>query len=151
MRLTRTVRLLLTQPKREGQLARKWTHTKAFEHFGTKPKNVQWSWSARNEAEKTVVVTLWQDMFSRKDGKFVYVRPGFEPSEPDTRPGFRELMENLVWARDHCDGRFKVIVAIAKDRNAVPRSIRECAPTKMIMRLTHLDSDIGAFTAVAES
>ena len=131
-------------------MPQRWTHTKAFAHFGTKPKNVQWSWSARSADGKTVVVTLWQDMFTPKDGKLYYIRPGFPPEQPDTRPGFRELMENLAWARDHCDGRFKVIVAIAKDINAVPRSIKECAPTKMIMRLTDLDATNGAFTAVAE-
>jgi hypothetical protein len=131
------------------RMPKKWTHTAAFEHFGAKPRNVQWSWSARSEDEKTVVVTLWQDEFVRRDGRLVYERGG-DPDNPDTRPGLRELMDNLAWARDHCDGRFRVISAVAKDRNARPRAIKECAPTKMIMRLTHLDVQLGAFTAEAE-
>jgi hypothetical protein len=55
-----------------------------------------------------------------------------------SRPGFSELMENLTWARDHCGGRFNVIIAKAKDPNAEPRlmilsrlsqhSIREALP-----------------------
>jgi hypothetical protein len=59
-------------------------------------------------------------------------------------------MKNLEWARDHCDGRFRVIVGIAKDRNARPRAIKECFPSdKLVMKLTHLDTLIGAFTAEA--
>src|SRR5215213_6882171 len=61
-------------------MQKKWTHTAAFAHFGTKPRNVQWSWSARNEATKTVVVTLWQDEFVKKDGRLTYSRPGFDQS-----------------------------------------------------------------------
>lgn len=131
-------------------MSRKWTHTAAFAHFGTKPKNVQWSWSARNDATNTVVVTFWQDQFSRKDGKLVYERPGFDPSAPDRRPGFHELMENLAWARDNCEGLFSVIIAKAKNPLAHPRSIEECFPSKMIMRLKHLNEANGAFTAEAE-
>jgi len=97
-------------------------------------------------------VTLWQDMFQNRDGRLVYTRPGFDPDAPDTRPGFRELMVNLVWTRDYCDGRFRVIVAIAKDRDTHPRSIKECFPhERLVMRLTHLDAATGAFTAEAVS
>lgn len=131
-------------------MPKKMTHTAAFAAFGTTPRNVQWSWSARTPDGTTVVVTLWQDLFKRRDGRLTYARPGFDPSNPDTRPGFRELMENLAWARDHCGGRFKVIMAIAKDPSAEPRSISECFPTKMTMKLTHLDTTAGAFVAEAE-
>jgi hypothetical protein len=48
------------------------THTAAFAHFGTRPRNVQWSWSARSEDGATVVATFWQDLFERKDGRLVY-------------------------------------------------------------------------------
>jgi len=128
----------------------RWTHTRTFEYFGTKPKNIQWSWSGRSDDGCVVAVTLWQDMFARRDGRFVYERPGFDPDEPDTRPGFYELMENLAHARDHLDGRFNVIMAIARDLNARPRRIKECFPSKMVMRLIHLDTTTGAFKAVAE-
>lgn len=59
-------------------------------------------------------------------------------------------MENFAWARDHCDGRFNVIIARAKDVNADPRSIQECFPSKMVMRLVHLDLATGAFIAEAQ-
>jgi hypothetical protein len=132
-------------------MAKKWTHTAAFKHFGTKPKNIQWSWSARSPEGETVVVTLWQDKFKRRDGRIVYERQGIFNGSPDTRPGFRELMDNLAWAQTHCHGRFRVITAIAKDVTAEPRSIRECAPTNMVMRLTHLDMTTGTFSAEAEN
>ena len=128
-----------------------WTHTAAFEHFGTSPRNVQWSWSARSSDGETVVVTLWQDQFKRRNGRLTY-KSQFDPDGPrDTRPGFHELMDNLVWARDHCDGRFRVIVAKAKDVNSDPRSIQECFPHDiLIMRLQRLDLRTGNFTAEAE-
>lgn len=60
-------------------------------------------------------------------------------------------MDNLVWARDHCDGRFRVIVAKAKDVNSNPRSIEECFPReKLVMRLKRLDLETGNFIAEAE-
>ena len=127
----------------------KHTHTSAFAHFGTVPRNVQWSWSARNEEAKIVVVTLWQDEFQRKDGRVIYSRDSTD-DQVKSRNGFPELMENLAWARDHCEGRLKVIVAIAKDISASPRSIKECFPSEMEMRVTDLDLVTGAFTAVAE-
>jgi hypothetical protein len=130
-------------------MAKKWTHTAAFAYFGTKPRNVQWSWSARSDDGKTVVVTLWQDEFKRQGNKMVYARPG-NLEEPDTRPGHVEMMQNMQWAIDHLDGRVNVITAIAKDKNAKPRSIAECAPTKMRARVVHLDHASGAFTFEAE-
>ena len=132
-------------------MPKNWSHRAAFEHFGTTPRNVQWSWSARSQDGEIVVVTLWQDQFKRRDNRLVY-ESQFDPSgPPDKRPGFRELMDNLVWARDHCDGRFRVIVAKAKDPNSHPRSIEECFPhKKLIMRLKHLNLETGNFAAEAE-
>lgn len=109
------------------------------------PRNVQWSWSAKSDDGRTVVVTLWQDHFSGK----IYREPPYL-EHIRQRPGFNELMENLAWARDRCDGRFKVIVAIAKDQKADPRTISECFPAKMTMRLTEFDNTTGAFIAEAE-
>jgi len=131
-------------------MARKWTHTEAFAHFGTTPRNVQWSWSARSDDGQTVVATFWQDQFSRKDGRLLYERPASRETGR-RRPGFNELMENLAWARDHCAGRFKVIIAKAKDVKADPRSIEECFPSKMVMKLVEFDETTGAFVAEAEN
>lgn len=128
-------------------MTKKWTHTAAFESFGVKPRNVQWSWSARNEDTKIVVVTFWQDEFVKCDGKLIYTRPARSPDNLDARPGMKELLDNLAWAHDHNGGRLHVISAIAKDKTAHPRSILECFPTRMVMRLTHLDIKAQSFVA----
>src|SRR5438477_4684794 len=130
-------------------MSKKWTHMEAFAHFGVIPRNVQWSWSGRSEDGKTVVATFWQDQFERKDGRLIYARPGLAAGERK-RPGLTEQTENFAWARDHCGGRFNVIIARAKDPKADPRSIEECFPSKMVMKLTHLDAETGAFAAEAE-
>lgn len=106
---------------------------------------MQWSWSARNEDTKTVVVTLWQDEFKRLDNRLVYERGPAWVEGVRRRPGHTELMENLRWAIDHCDGYLKVIVAIAKDKNAIPRSISECFPSKIQLRVARLNETTGEF------
>lgn len=131
-------------------MAKVWTHTQAFAHFGTKPRNVQWSWSARNEATKTVVVTLWQDEFVKDGTRLIYRRRASYAEASDTRPGFRELIDNLAWAADNCDGHFRVIVAIARDPKANPRSIRECFPNdRLVMKLVDFDRATGEYEAVS--
>ncbi|WP_156115944.1 hypothetical protein [Bosea sp. UNC402CLCol] len=131
-------------------MAGKGTHTAAFAHFGTKPHNVQWSWSARNEATKTVVVTFFQDEFRRESDRLIYERPREAAIALASSPGHNELTRNLIWARDNCDGELKAIVAIAKDRTSLPRSIAECHPSKMKVRLVELDDNTGAFRVEAE-
>jgi hypothetical protein len=37
--------------------------TAAFAHFGTRPANPRWSWSAVSEDGGTVVLALWRDLF----------------------------------------------------------------------------------------
>lgn len=129
-------------------MAQKYTHTACFAHFGTKPRNVNWSWSARDEATNTVVVTLWQDEFVRQGERMIYER-GAIWAQSRQSPGHNEMMQNLRWALDHCDGWVKVIIAIAKDRSAKPRSIRECFPSKMQVKVTHLDETSGEFSLEA--
>jgi hypothetical protein len=107
-------------------------------------------WSSRNEVDKMVVVTLWQDEFKWRGEQVTCSRPGRGPDNPDTRPAFRELMENLQWAQEHCDGRFHVIIARAKDPAVRPRAIAECFPSRIVMRLTHFDPSTGAWTAIGE-
>jgi hypothetical protein len=79
----------------------------------------------------------------------IYARPGRDKNQR-TSPSFTEWIENLVWASEHCGGRFHVIIAKAKDVNADPRSIEECFPSKVVMRLTHFDRETGALVAEAE-
>jgi hypothetical protein len=44
---------------------------------------------------------------------------------------------------DHCEGKFRVIIVVAKDTNANPRAIAECYPTNMVMRITYVDPETG--------
>lgn len=94
-------------------------------------------------------MTLWKDRFNYKASPVTYDDFGDEDLvEWTNSPGNRERIENLKWARDHCAGRFKVIVATAKDMNAYPRAIEQSYPAKMIMRLTDLNENTGEFRAV---
>jgi hypothetical protein len=63
-------------------------------------------------------------------------------------PGNRERLENLIWARDHCGGRFRVVITVAEDVNARPRKIAKCFPQdKLIMQITKINEQTGEFRA----
>jgi hypothetical protein len=65
------------------------------------------------------------------------------------RPGNRERIENLIWARDHCNGLFRVVITVAKDPDAEPREIDECYPKDdWLMQITELDESTAQFRAV---
>lgn len=65
-------------------------------------------------------------------------------------PGNRERIENLKWARDHCDGLFRVVVTVARDTKEIPRHIADCFPKpNLVMRITDLDEETGEFRAVS--
>ena len=126
-------------------MAEKWTHRACFEHFGTIPKNPRWSWSGRSLDGNIVSVTFWQDQF--EEGGRIY-RGRRRPSEAIGKAGRTELLENLKWARDNCDGVLRIIIAIAKDPKAEPRSISECFPQKTLrMRIISLDETTGEYVA----
>lgn len=123
--------------------AEKWTHRGCFEHFGTVPKNPRWSWSGRSPDGQVVSVTFWQDRF--EGGPY---RGRRRPREAIGQAGFTELLENLKWARDNCNGILRIIIAIPKDPKADPRSISECFPQKTLrMRLISLDETTGEYVA----
>jgi hypothetical protein len=42
--------------------------------------------------------------------------------------GNGERIENLKWARDHCNGRMYVVIIVAENVNAQPRKIAESPP-----------------------
>ena len=130
-------------------MADSMSHTACFAHFGTKPKNVNGSWSARNEEEKTVVVTLWRDGFAKHGAdELIFQRGPVDPAHRN-KPGHKELMANLRYALDECDGEVKVIVAVAVDPAADPRKIKDCRPTNMKAKVVELDEDAGYFSIVA--
>jgi hypothetical protein len=150
------VKAWLARPKRPSRRplpvistqssGRRWTRAACFEHFGAVCKNARWSWSARSRDGKTVVLTMWEDEITERDGKTIYqsrLRPKIQ-----RRPGAAERLENLIWARDHCDGLMRVVRMTARDVNAETRSIATCYPDDdLIMRLTELDPRSGRFRA----
>jgi hypothetical protein len=130
-------------------MAERMSHTACFEHFDTKPRNVNWSWSARNEEKKTVVVTLWRDEFAKgPEGDLIYERGPVEPARSN-KPGHKELMANLRFSVDECAGEVKVIIAVAVDPKADPRKIKDCRPTNMNAKVVALDERSGSFRIVA--
>jgi len=129
-------------------VAKKWTKKACFAHYGAVSANV-YSWSARSADGKTVVVTLWRDLIDYKAKPVTYgtiVRG--DVSIWKERPGNRERLENLKWAREHCGGRFRVVITVAKNVTASTREIEECYPQdQMIMRITELNEETGEFKA----
>jgi hypothetical protein len=130
-------------------MPKKWTLAESFAHFGAVGNNPRWSWSARSPDGKTVVITLWEDRLIYSAGIVTYDEAEREKLPGWTeRPGNRERLENLAWARDNCTGVFRVVITKAKDVNVSPREIADCHPQpKLIMRITALDRQTGAFTA----
>lgn len=127
-------------------MAKKWTLSQSFERLGTVPKNKRWSWSGISADGKRVSVTLWQDLFD--NGTMIYrsIASGSEQGWVGSN-GHLELIGNLKWARDHLDGEVSVIIAVARDKTASPRSIAECFPQpNLIMRVIELDENSGDFT-----
>ena len=120
-------------------------HSKAFEYFGVVPKNIRWSWSGRSHDGSSVAVRLWQDKFEQ-GGRLYRSWSDDVPGAWRSRPGFTELIENLAHARNHLDGVVSVILLIAKDKTAVPRSIDRSAPAPNLrMRIIELDEREGTF------
>lgn len=128
-------------------MAKKWTHYECFERYNTRPSNIRWSWSARSDDGRTVAVTLWQDRFERGGTAYSPKADALDIKWIGS-PGHKELVDNLKWARDHCDGEFRVIIAVPKDPAASPRSIKECFPHERLkMRIIHIDDGTGDFLA----
>lgn len=120
-------------------------HSDCFAFFNVVPKNTRWSWSGRSADGQDVAVTLWQDRFEEK-GRIYRSWKTDRPGEWKSRPGFVELIENLAHARNNLDGKVHVILATAKDKEAVPRSIERSFPQPNLkMRVTELDESEGTF------
>jgi hypothetical protein len=128
-------------------MRKRWTRKACFDFFGVAPRNQRWSWSGRSPdgEPNAVAVALWQDRFL-EDGRVYRSKP-----QPDEKwfgsPGHKELIENLAWARDNCDGRVRVITVIVEDKDVSPRSIRECLPPHddLGMRVVSLDESAMEF------
>jgi hypothetical protein len=132
-------------------MRKKWTHSSAFKFFGVKPKNSRWSWSGRNEETHTVVHTLWQDGFRREGNTMISERThGVVNSDDVRKPAYKEFVENMEYAQQHCNGEFRVIVAKAEDTTANPRKIKECWPKpELRMKIRSFDASTGRLVAEA--
>ena len=130
-------------------MTKNWTLTEAFASFGAEARNIRQAWSARSADEQTIVVTLWRDLIN-DDGKEVSVDCFGDPNLhawKDT-PGNRQRIKDLAWARDHCDGHFRVVFVEASDTKAVPRSTTRRYPdATLVMKLIRLDETTGEFKA----
>jgi hypothetical protein len=99
-----------------------------------------------------VILALWTDRFSRKKSPVEYNDYRTELDRTwINRPGNRERLDNLIWAREKCDGLFSVVMVRPKDLHSDPRAIDECWPKEgMVMRLIELDEQTGEFRSVVE-
>ena len=122
----------------------KWTRTAAFKFFNTKPRNPNWSWSARSTDGKAVAVTLWKHELSGRAGELTYTRNGMGDWHEGN--GSRAFFQDLIWALMRCDGIVRVIIAV-RDWSASPViRMAECYPQKnLLMRVTHVNLVTGAF------
>ena len=121
----------------------------AVGYFGAVPTNRQWSWSARSPDGRTVVVTWWKDQETRRNGKMVYDTRNMQNlAEWQWRNGNRDRIRNLVHARDHCDGLFRIVWVKTNDPDQRVRKTIERYPDETLeMRLIELDEQTGEFLA----
>jgi hypothetical protein len=128
--------------------------SEAFGFFDTKRRNTRLDLSARNEAGKTVVLALWRDRLDYSKPPAVSYRPhraGTEVADWINMPANRARLADLQWAREHCEGCFRVVIIETTDPAAEPRVISGASPQKMmVMKLTEFDEETGEFTAAAQ-
>jgi hypothetical protein len=128
--------------------------SEAFGFFNTKRRNTRLHQSARNEADKTVVLALWRDGLDYSKPRAVSYRlHRTDTAMPDwvNTPGNRARLADLQWAQEHCEGCFRVVIIEAIDLAAEPRVIASASPQHiMVMKLTELDEETGEFAAAAE-
>ncbi len=128
--------------------------SEAFGFFNTKLRNARLDLSARNEADKTVVLALWRDQldYSKRPAvSYRLRRSGAKMPDWLELPVNRTRLDDLRWAREHCEGCFRVVIIEATDPAAEPRSIAGASPQQtMVMKITELDEETGEFTAAAE-
>jgi hypothetical protein len=122
---------------------------KAFEALGVTLKNDRWSWSGRTPDGKTVVLQLWKDRLNYKTKPISY-NDFDDPTLPTwiNRPGNKDRIEDLKWARAHCEGTFRVVIGVAKDIHANPRETIEAYHRgDLIMKIVEFNEETGEFRA----
>jgi hypothetical protein len=122
------------------KILRKYNHTEAFRYFDVEPRNVRNSWSAKSVARKIVVVTVWDHELGMVRGRY-----SVEGTLNLKKNGGREMLENLLWAIDHCGGRVHVVRAFARDCNAKELKIDYCVPASFTMLVSHVNPKTGRY------
>ena len=124
----------------------KMTLTQAYAAFGLKPKNIQWSWTARNDDR--VAALTWQDHYASISE---YRFPALD-EETRSRHGFKEMIANLKWALEHKDGVVNILIARSKPRDGdefYNRRIVNVVPRKdLVMKTKDLDETTGSYTGI---
>jgi hypothetical protein len=118
------------------------TRRQAFSAFGTKPRR-RHSWSARSIDGRIVTVTLWRHELLGRAGGIVCCRHAW--GDWHRGASSREFFDDLKWAVENGDGLVRVVVVV-KDRQALrPRTLECYAARNLVMRVTHVDVEAGAF------
>jgi len=129
---------------------RRWTFKDAFAEFGAKATNPRQTWSARNEADKIVVLTMWADSFDPAPGSAFSSFNHPSLAHWQNARGNKDRIKNLKFAQEHCGGLFRVVVVIAKDVGAMPRTaLNLCPHPTKVMRITDFNPNTGEFSAVS--
>jgi hypothetical protein len=121
----------------------------AFESFGAKLPNDRWAWSAI-ASDNRVVLQLWKDRLKRSGEPPCFRYSTFnDPNRSfwQSLPGNRQRIDHLKFAQANCDGRFSVVIGVAKDTQVQPRETAEAYPSKIEMRLIELNEETGEFSA----
>jgi hypothetical protein len=86
---------------------------------------------------ETLVVTRWKEDVWEYRGRVIFdIRNHPQLPQWQRRQAHHERTANLVWARDHCGGLFRIVWLKAKDPNAKVRKITQCYPdTDLWMRI----------------
>ncbi|MFU7529436.1 hypothetical protein [Qipengyuania sp. ASV99] len=122
------------------------TLTKAFAFFGAHTHNVRQAWSAMSPDGKTVVVTLW-DHERAADGSVDYF-DSVNRSRWEKRWGNRERARHLRHALEHCEGKFRVVRVLARDKGQDTKQIaNRIADPHTVMQVTRFDDSTGEFAA----
>lgn len=101
-------------------MAKNWSKSEAFASFGAKGINPRWSWSARDEDGKTVVLTLWGNMIVKMANPSTTIAP---PSaivrEKIPKEAYRNALKRII----DCHSNFKSMLTVPIMERTLPRNI----------------------------
>ena len=120
----------------------------AYAALGAALKNERWAWSGHGEDEATVVVTLWADKLREVPGGLrydLYDAPDLDAWR--SKRGNRERIRDLVLARRHADGLFRVVIGRTNEGGDAMLEGSVYEPSDIVMRLIDLDEATGEFSA----